>query len=78
MPPRLFYPSPRDPMNTQAFKQAVAGQTTELRPLRTDGATRIHVARDDRWPPAKTIALAAAVAALVWAVVLIPFVLHAG
>ncbi len=71
-------------MDPQALKKAVAGPTKEMKeskeskPLRADGAARIDVARDDRWPPKKTIVIAAAAAALVWAVALIPLVLHAG
>lgn len=65
-------------MNPQALKQAVAGQTKGFQPLRADGATRIDVARDEHWPPRTTIAIAAAAAAVIWLIALIPFVLYAG
>ena len=65
-------------MNPQALKQAVGGQTKDAHPLRADGAARIGVARDDHLPPRTTIAIAAAAAAVIWLIVLIPFVLHAG
>ena len=65
-------------MTPPALKQAVAGQTKELQPLRADDTTRVGVARDDHLPPRTTIAIAAAAAAVIWLFVLIPFVLHAG
>jgi len=59
-------------MRSEALRKAVAGHTDESAragaSLRADGGQRVALARDDRWPPAKTVMVslgAAAVLAMV-------------
>ncbi len=64
-------------MTVQSFRKAVAPQSGEPQALHADGATRVDLARDDRWPPLKIAAAALIGAAILWAVILIPVVLRA-
>jgi hypothetical protein len=45
-------------MSSNALTKAAAGPANNpaLQLLRAEGATRIDLARDDRWPPVKTVA----------------------
>jgi len=59
-------------MPSNTLKKAVLNKTDESAAaalwLRAEGATRIDLARDDRWPPVKTVAAGLAAAATLAAV----------
>lgn len=67
-------------MRSEALRKAVAGHTDESAragaSLRADGRQRVALARDDRWPPAKTVMVSLGAAAAVLAMALLSLALR--